>query len=266
VTESVPASACDGSGNCSYTFSHAVPAAAKGTYSVGVEARRTETVLAGTTSEQSVQYGAKNQVMYFSVDGSAVAPRRQVVSIDSCNKCHVELSIHGTLRNQAEYCVLCHNPSNTDVARRSGATDPAERTKPNQGVNFNLLVHRIHTGVNLPPDRPYTVIGFGGSVNNFSDVRFPPMDPTGNPHDTRNCSMCHVNGSETNLPFGKNQVVDPQGPINPDQAITAACTGCHTAQYTASHALANTSSLGESCQACHSSSNDYSVSAVHAQY
>jgi OmcA/MtrC family decaheme c-type cytochrome len=266
VTESVTAAACDGSGNCSYTFNHAVPAAAKGTYAIGVEARRSETILAGTTSQQTVQYGAKNQVMYFSVDGSAVAPRRQVVSIDSCNKCHVELSLHGTLRNQTEYCVLCHNPSNSDFTVRPSATDPTERTKPNQGINFNLLVHRIHTGVNQPPDRPYTVIGFGGSVNNFSDVRFPPMDPTGNPHDTRNCEMCHVNASETNLPAGKNQVTDPQGPINPIQAISSACTGCHMAQYTAAHALSNTSSIGEACQACHNPSNDYSVSSVHAQY
>ena len=57
VTESVPAASCDGSGNCSYTFTHAVPSGAIGSYAIGVEGRRTETILPGTTSSQSVQYG-----------------------------------------------------------------------------------------------------------------------------------------------------------------------------------------------------------------
>jgi len=270
VTESVTAAACDSKGNCSYTFTHAIPAASTGTYAIGVEARRTDVILAGTTSQQSVQYGATNKVVYFSVDGSPVTPRRAVVAEANCNRCHVELSLHGGLRNQVEYCVICHNPSNTDATTRPTATVAAQITMPNQGIDFDLLVHRIHTGVNLPANRDYIVVGHGGAVSDFGQgatpVYFPAMDPTGTPTDTANCSLCHVNASEANLPFGKNAVVDPQGPINPDQPITAACTGCHLAQYTASHALSNTSSLGESCQACHSTGMDYGVDAVHAQY
>ena len=41
VTESALSSQCDASGNCTYTFQHAVPASAKGTFAIGVEARRT---------------------------------------------------------------------------------------------------------------------------------------------------------------------------------------------------------------------------------
>ncbi len=305
VTESVPATACDNSGNCSYTFTNPVPAGATGTYAIGVEARRTDVILAGTTSQQSVEYGAINKVVYFSVDGSPVAPRREVVAINNCNRCHVELSEHGSLRNQTEYCVLCHNPSNTDSSTRPSATVPAQRTMPNQGIAFDLLVHRVHTGLNLEANfgRDYTVVGYGGSINDFSNafatlpaslpntgLRYPAMDPTGAVHNTANCQMCHIGpnaivttlpgsttpltlGTETNLPLGKNAIVDPQGPINPDQAITAACTGCHAAISTASHALANTTTLGESCVACHGASADYnslgldySVSAVHSQY
>ena len=165
VTESaLTVSACDASGNCTYNFTHAVPAKATGTYAIGVEARRTETLLPGTTSSQSVTYGAKNQVMYFSVDGSPIAPRRAVVAIANCQGCHVEFTtIHGGLRNQTEYCVMCHNPSNTDSSTRPSATVVAQRSLPNQGIDFNLLVHRIHTGVNLPAlGASYTVIGFGG--------------------------------------------------------------------------------------------------------
>src|ERR1017187_3988397 len=40
VTESVAAaSQCDNGGNCTYTFTHAIPAGSKGTYVIGVEAR-----------------------------------------------------------------------------------------------------------------------------------------------------------------------------------------------------------------------------------
>jgi hypothetical protein len=92
------------------------------------------------------------------------------------------------------------------------------------------------------------------------------MSPQGTPGDRRNCSICHVNGSEQNLPAGKNQVTDPQGPINPIQAISSACTGCHTDLPTASHTLANTTSLGEACQTCHSTGAAFAVGEVHAQY
>src|SRR5450432_4046408 len=155
ATESVAGASCTSDGTCTYTFKHPVPANANGTYAIGVEARRTEVVLPGTTSQQSITYGAHNKVTYFSVDGSAVTPRRQVVATDSCNQCHVSLQVHGTLRNDTEYCVMCHNPSNTDASTRANAVVASDRTVPPQGINFNLMIHRIHTGVNLPADRPF---------------------------------------------------------------------------------------------------------------
>ncbi len=223
-------------------------------------------MLPGTAKEQAIQYGAKNQVVSFSVDGSTVTPRRAVVATDNCNSCHVALSLHGSLRNQTEYCVLCHNPSNTDAATRAIADVAADQVLPPQGINFNLLVHRIHTGATLPPDRPYVVVGFGGSHNDFSDVLYPAFSPTGSGGDTRNCSLCHVNGSELNLPSGLNSVIDPQGPINPVQPITSACTGCHADMSTASHALSHSSASGEACPSCHASGAPLAVDKVHAQY
>jgi OmcA/MtrC family decaheme c-type cytochrome len=267
VSESaLTAGTCGADGSCMYAFIHAIPAKATGTYSIGVEGRRTETVLPGTTKEQSIQYGAKNQVVSFAVDGSTVAPRREVVATSNCNNCHAALSLHGSLRNQTEYCVLCHNPSTTDVARRSGAMVPSDATQPPQSVNFNLMIHRIHTGANLPANRPYIVVGFNGSHNDFSHVLYAAMSPKGSAGDTRNCEMCHANGSELNLPAGLNQVTDPQGPINPVQPITSACTGCHVDIATASHALSNTNQLGEACPVCHASGSAYAVDQVHAQY
>ncbi len=267
VTENaLTTSACAADGSCIYNFTHAVPTGAKGTFVIGVEARRTEVVLAGTTKELSIQYGAKNQVVSFSVDGSPVAGRRTVVSTDTCNACHVALSLHGTNRNQTEYCVLCHNPSNTDIARRPEADDPADRLLPPQAINFNLMVHRIHTGQNLPPDRPYVVVGFGGSHNDFSHVRYSAMSPRGAPGDTSNCSKCHVSGSELKFPAGLNPVTDPQGPLSPVQPVTSACTGCHLPLSVLSHAVSNTTQFGESCEVCHGSGSAYAVDKVHAQY
>ena len=267
VTESATKAACDAGGNCTYTFTHAVPAKAMGTYAIGVEARRTETLLAGTTKQQSVTHGAPNKVAYFSVDGSPVTPRRDVVSTASCNQCHVALSAHGSLRNDTEYCVMCHNPSNTDAAVRVNAQVPADKAAPPQGIAFPLLVHRIHDGVNMVADGgSYTVVGFGGSHNDFSSTLFPAMSPQGKATDLANCSLCHVNGSQANLPIGLNNVVNPQGWITSEGATAAACSGCHVAKDAAAHFAANTSSVGESCTVCHQSGAGFDVNKVHAQY
>jgi OmcA/MtrC family decaheme c-type cytochrome len=271
VTESVTATtaSCSAAGTCTYTFTHPVPAGATGTYAIGLEARRTETVLSGQPNQQSIQYGASNPVSYFSVDGSTVAPRRLVVALSNCNQCHVELSLHGTLRNNTLYCVMCHNPSNTDASVRGSATNATDKALPPQGINFDTLVHRIHFGPNATADgakNPYVVVGFGGSHNDFSTTLFPPLNPNGSAGDTENCSLCHTSGSEQTLPIGKNQVVDPQGWINPNQAIAGACSGCHTSESESSHFLSNTSTLGEACTVCHTSGAAYAVDLVHAQY
>jgi OmcA/MtrC family decaheme c-type cytochrome len=268
VTESAAKAACSSSGACSYTFTHAIPSGATGTYAMGGEARITQTVLSGTTSQQSVEYGAKNPVAYFSVDGSTVAPRRTVIALSNCNNCHVSLSLHGTLRNNPEYCVMCHNPSNTDASTRATATVATDKSAPAQGINFNLLVHRIHDGVNVVPSggKPYIVVGFMGSHNDFSSVLYPAFSPTGSGAYLQNCSMCHVNASEQNLPVGLNAVVDPQGWINPIQAASSACSGCHVSKGEAAHFASNTDpALGESCTVCHAAGAQFAVDQVHAQ-
>jgi OmcA/MtrC family decaheme c-type cytochrome len=271
VTESaMTAATCNATGSCTYSFANVVPAKAVGTYAIGGEARRTETVLAGTTSSQAVEYGAFNPVTYFSVDGSPVETRRTVVAVTNCNVCHVALAEHGTLRSNTMYCVMCHNPSNTDATTRASATVAADRTAPPQGINFNLLVHRIHDGVNVTANggQPYIVVGFGGSHNDFSGVLFPGLSPTGAATDLENCAFCHVNSSEQDdlSLTGLHAVTDPQGLINPVQPISSACSGCHVDIPTASHFLANTTTLGESCNVCHGTGGAYAVDSVHAQF
>jgi OmcA/MtrC family decaheme c-type cytochrome len=267
ISESaLTAAKCDSGGTCTYNFTHAIPADAKGTFAIGIEGRRNITLLPGTTQEQTSQYGAINKVIYFSVDGSKVSPRRQVVDIAKCNGCHVSLSLHGENRNQIEQCVLCHNPSQNDGGRRQSSVVASDKTEPNQSVNFALMIHKIHTGEQMQEfNRTYTVVGFGGSHNDFSEVRYPVMTPTGGVGDTAKCDMCHVNNSEANFPIGKNAVLDTQGPMSPVPATTSACTACHMKISALSHAVSNTDlKFGESCDVCHAAGAEFDVQKMHA--
>jgi OmcA/MtrC family decaheme c-type cytochrome len=263
----VPKAQCSSDGTCTYQFTHSIPAAAKGTYSIGIEARRAYTILPGTTRQVDTEYGAKNDVMNFSVDASPVVSRRQVVAIEKCNSCHVNLSLHGENRNQIQQCVLCHNASETDIARRPVATNPADKAAPAQGVNFPYMIHRIHMGERLAEEgASYTVVGFGGSHNDFSETRYPVMNPSGSTGTVEKCYMCHVNGSEAVLPIGKNAVTNPSAPVSPVAATTSACTSCHATTSALAHSLQQTNAtFGESCDVCHGGTADFNTTKVHAQ-
>ena len=261
------ASKCDAGGTCTYQFTHAIPASAKGTFAVGSESRRTGTLNAGTVNQTTVNYGATNDVFYFSVDGSTVTPRRKVVEIAKCDSCHGYLSLHGANRNDnTDYCVFCHNPYNTDISQRPNAKDPADKAAPAQGINFAYMIHRIHTGEELPAlGASYTVVGNGGSHNDFTEVRYPLMSKTGSVGYTQACYTCHVNGSEAVLPIGKNQVTNPQSPLSPAGATTSACTACHPANSTFAHAMSATDTkFGESCDVCHGGTAEFNTTKVHA--
>ena len=150
VTESATSASCSADGTCQYTFTHAVPAKATGTYAIGIEGRLSTTILPGTTQAVTTNYGGLNQVIYFSVDGSPVTPRRTVVALANCNACHAYLEVHGSLRNNVTYCVFCHNPSNTDSSTRTSATcSRCSQALPPQGINFAMMIHKIHTGVTM---------------------------------------------------------------------------------------------------------------------
>ena len=256
---------CDTNGNCTYTFQHAIPAKATGTYAIGVESEILENILPNTNAAQQVESGTPNQEFYFSVDGSTVQPRRTVVAETNCNQCHVHLTLHGNRRNDPQYCVFCHNPSDTDFSQR-----PAGQTA--QTINFAVMVHRIHDGVNVVANggKPYQVAGFGGSTHDFSGVLYPAMSPAGDATYTQNCSLCHTTvnnvSTESILPIGLNPVVDPMGWYTPAQATGSACSGCHVSKAEAAHFVSNTDvNLGESCSVCHAAGAQFAVDSMHAQ-
>ncbi len=242
-------SAQGGNGVYTYTFKNAIPAAATGTYAIGIEGYVTRTVAIANSQTTSVEDAGLNQVSYFSVDGSTVVPRRAVVALSNCNVCHTALAAHGGMRNNVEYCVFCHNPTATDAAVRPASAGAA------QGIDFVMLVHKIHRGENLV--NGYTVYGFQGSINNFSGVQFPG--------DLRDCAKCHENNSYQVPSGGTLNVANPRGYINPSPPTATACLACHDGQDSAAHAKGNINQLGEACVVCHASDAAYSVDFVHAR-
>jgi OmcA/MtrC family decaheme c-type cytochrome len=214
-----------------------IPAGAAGSYTVSIEAVNSMKLLPGTLKETTATDASKPMEFYFSVDKSAAAPRRQVVSTDKCAACHMDLTfIHGGARSSVTECVICHNPTLTDGT--SG-----------QSVNFAWQIHSIHRGESLA--NPY-VLG----TRNFQDVRFPG--------DLRDCTTCHLDGTYLVENVGVKAIVASTGGFTKTTPpISAACQGCHDDLATASHTLANTTALGESCAACHAATEQFSVDRVH---
>jgi OmcA/MtrC family decaheme c-type cytochrome len=233
-----------------YTFSAAIPAGATGSYAVAIEGYNNVTIYPGTAVQQTVRDIGYNQVYYFSVDGSKVAPRRAVVSGALCNTCHSKLAVHGGFRQNIEYCTVCHNTGVTDTAMRAKGDTP-------ESINFKTMIHKIHTGSALATQ--FTVMGHGNSVNNYNDVGYPG--------DRRDCQQCHLaNTNLVPLPATAVGQTSPRDYITNQGATTAACLSCHTTKAAAAHALINTSAtLGESCEACHSTGMQAGVDKVHAR-
>ncbi len=220
-----------------YNMTAKIPSAAKGSYTISIEATNSVTLLPGTSAAVNATDAAAPVQYYFSVDNSQPVPRRQVVSTAKCAACHGDLTfVHGGSRADTQECVICHNPALADGT--SG-----------QSVSFATQIHATHRGENLT--NPYKL----GSTN-YQEVKFPG--------DLRDCSSCHLDGTWRVENVGaKASVASPGGFTPTTPPIAAACQGCHDDLATASHALANTSSLGESCASCHKASAEFSVDRVH---
>ena len=206
---------------------------------IGVEGRLSTTLNPGTVTSQTAQYSGTNQVINFSVDGSPVTPRRTVVAMANCNGCHSYLEVHGDLRNNVTYCVICHNPNNTDFTTRPSSPTPALKNAPNQAINFALMVHKIHTGVNLASFQPDVYRGGPRRQRPPTSIRraLSGDGAHGRPRRHGQCYMCHANSSEAVFPIGMNPVTDPQGLLNPAPATTSACTACHLDTSALAHAV-----------------------------
>jgi len=181
----------------------------QGSFTVGVEGYRNVTLQPGTTKEVSVRDVGFNQLVAVAVTDTAPVARRQVVTQEACNSCHGSIALHGTFRQNVQYCVMCHNANWDDRARR-----PADKL-PVESIHMKTMIHKIHTGEELESD--FTIYGFGTPppAINFNEVTYPG--------DRRNCEKCHIaDTQQLPLPKGVLPSVAPRDYINPMPPTTAA--------------------------------------------
>lgn len=164
-----------------------------------------------------------NPIFDFVPSGAVAPATRNMVSVDSCNECHGELAMHGGGRLDTDYCVVCHNPGNTD---------------PNSGevLAMSTMVHSIHMGHDRPSEEPYTIWGYRDGEHDYSHVTFP--------QDQQNCTKCH-DEADTDTPDAGNyntrpsheacatchadvDLVGGDGHVGGAQATNTNCAGCHT--------------------------------------
>jgi OmcA/MtrC family decaheme c-type cytochrome len=129
--------------------------------------------------------------------GTGAVQHEQVVSNEACNRCHGQLTAHGSRRN-VQLCITCHSPQTGDP-------------ETNRTVDFKVMIHKLHSGATLPSVRrgePYFIVGFRQAVVDFSEVEFPWHE-----HGVTHCTVCHSGGEDA--ANWKNR-----------PSLTA-CTSCH---------------------------------------
>ena len=219
-----------------YTYKLAAPL-------TGIDLTRTQTVLALATRTVATVQTFDRQT--FSVrPGSTTPPiARELVTDATCDGCHKTLAAHGGRYTSPQQCVLCHQPQSIDP--ESGNT-----------VDFKVMIHKLHRGEALPSvaaappfNRPYQIIGFGGSVNDFSTVAFP--------QNIARCESCHAGA---------------QGDRWKTAITKVACASCHDTTVFSSAEVGNGNVLHRggqqltegSCNVCHGPTSVlFPVSTVH---
>jgi len=267
ISQSATSAAYDAAtGIATYTFTTAIPADAKGTWTLSAQSRQTVNLVKAVGGTIAYTEGAMNPIYNVSVDGSEVVARRVVVDLAKCNACHYRLATtfsHGGQRIAIQFCVMCHNPNASDAARRpaDGSANPAE------SIEFARMIHRIHTGEEMT--QQYTIYGFATAppypANNFNDVTYPG--------DRRDCIRCHTNIGTAGLPTdpGTLPTVTQRDYYSPMGPGTTACTGCHDNRDTLAHAYINTTTFpgsttpAEACGTCHNANGEWSTAKVHAR-
>jgi len=190
-----------GDGIYTYKFKYEIPGDATGSGAIGLQGFSLIDLKKPNGDVLKAQRDVgTNVVKYFAITDKEPVARRKAVKIENCNVCHLKLATHGEMRNNTEFCVMCHNASHTDQEKRKAANGPM----PPQNVHYKRLIHRIHTGENL--GESFTVYGGTpakpGAID-FSDIRFPG--------DRRNCVKCHIPGAnEPPLPAGLLPTLIPQ--------------------------------------------------------
>ncbi len=292
----------DASGVSTYAFESAVPLNATGTYVIGIEGYKCATIEGAIQSRggtncsgtrdpnrngredpgevfDEIRDVGTNQVVAFPVTDAAPIARRQAVTTAQCSACHgvfsKDFNVHGGIRNNTEYCPVCHNPSNDTLSRQLPPEGETALTSP---VDFKIMIHKIHRGEDLTA--PYVL--YGRLTGSFPDQTESPIDFSEVlfPGDLRDCEGCHL--PETFVLAAGQGVLQP-GVLGSttrefmrgatDKTVLevftvpptiAVCTSCHDdVNFTtgANHAAGPQSE--ESCAACHGVGRPLGVEHTH---
>lgn len=209
---------------------------------------------------------------------------REVVTTENCNSCHVELRFHGGFRREVLQCLLCHTNGAEDANNPSilGGT-------PGVTIAFGPLIHRIHSGGNLPSNlgigtnangsRDYTktpvmnAIVRGTRIYDYSEIVFPVWPSLANPMP-RDAGFSSLGSTEQGLENAQRQGVvachkchgDPDGsgplpaPAQGDNCYSKPsrmlCGSCHddwdfSLPYSANQTTMPPQANNDSCLFCH---------------
>jgi OmcA/MtrC family decaheme c-type cytochrome len=197
-----------------------------------------------TSGAAATEIPVTSAVGYGNAAGGAPIARRTVVTTAQCNVCHNLLSLHGTNRNNnTQICVACHNPASTDVSQRQtlAAATPGIDGLWEQSIDFKYMIHSIHDGsARAAAGSPFVIYGFGGSINDFTDVVYPGQ--------INRCDACHqgtsyypVNDSAvqatTHFTGLSTEVPNPTtvGAPIATSANMSVCSACHSDALTRTH-------------------------------
>jgi hypothetical protein len=159
-----------GDGVYLYKFATVLPADydTNATHTLGIYARR-------DLREFDLDRYVTNELDDFIPSGQGVAVPRDIVTTETCNRCHDPLALHGGARQEVGLCILCHNPTQS--------IDP----DTGDSVDMPYMVHKIHAGVHL--ENGYTIVGYRQAVHDYSHVEFPAI--------LNDCEVCHTGGIPT---------------------------------------------------------------------
>ncbi|MGA9335590.1 MAG: OmcA/MtrC family decaheme c-type cytochrome [Rudaea sp.] len=256
---------------------------------------------ADTTVNPVVRIPVTSVVKYFAITDAQPVARRTIVETSRCQNCHGHndgLSFHGNNRtDNTQVCVVCHDPDATDLSQRpsdpdvvaNGVNTAAVDKLEQRPIDFKYMIHAIHSADYRTGD--YVIYGFGGSPNDFGDVRYPGV--------LADCSQCHARTTyvpplaasdlgttiDTNTTIvasaGTRTFAPADTIMNPGlyrriSPTAAACSACHSDATSQAHMQQNGGSFGitqamigstapttETCEICHGSGRIEDVTVAH---